>query len=149
MGWWKIGKRQEIMGDVTADEMTRGLGQVAAYYKKQGKQLPSAESYIAAIADIIASDPELVAPAAGATPDLAAFRTLAGNGTVSLEGEPRRILASTLRRISHIYASEEDGGKPQSLQMFANFQFAVAGSPSDYLSDQKQLKALQQTVFGE
>jgi hypothetical protein len=148
MGWWKIGKRQEMMGDLTADEMTRGLNQIAEYDKKEGKQLPSSASYIATIADIIASDPEIVASTADPKPDLAAFRTLAGNGSATLESEPRKILASTLRKISDIYANE-DGVRPRVLQMFANFHFVVSGSPSEYLSDERPLKALQKTILGE
>jgi hypothetical protein len=146
MGWWKIGKRQEMMGDLTADEMTRALDQIAAYCKKEGKQLPSSASYIATIADIIASDPEI--STAGSAPDVAAFRTLAGSGPAILEGEPRKILASALRKISDIYANE-DGVRPQALQLFANFHFVVSGSPSQYLSDERQLKTLQRAILGE
>jgi hypothetical protein len=149
MGWWKIGKRQEMIGDLTADEMTRGLNEIAQYYKKEGKQLPSSGSYIAAIADIIASDPTITASTDDSTADLSAFRTLAGSGTATLDGEPRKILASALRKISGIYAREEDGGRPVSLQMFANFHFVVSASPSRYMSDERQLKALQKTILGE
>ena len=148
MGWWRIGNRKEMMGDLTADEMTRGLDQIAEYYKKEGKQLPSSGSCIATIADIIASDPEIAASSGDATPDLVAFRTLAGSGSATLESEPRKILTATLRKISDIYANE-DGVRPQALQMFANFHFVVAGSPSEYLSDERQLKVLQKTILGE
>ena len=148
MGWWKIGNRQEMMGDLTADEMTRGLDQIAEYFKKEGKQLPSSGSYIATIADIIASDPGTAASTAGTKPDAAAFRALAGSGDAILEGEPRRILASTLKKISDIYANE-DGVRPLVLQLFANFHFVVSGSPSQYLSDERRLKALQQAILGD
>jgi hypothetical protein len=147
MGWWKIGKRQEMMGDLTADEMTRGLGQIAAYCKKEGKQLPSSGSYIGTIADIIASEPKMVASPAGSNPDVAAFRTVTGGGQASLEGEPRKILAATLKKISDIYQNE-DGVRPQALQLFANFHFVVSDAPSQYLSDEAALKGLKGAVLG-